>query len=160
MYSVAVIATGGCRPRLPLIPTRSRSIYICSEVKKTSRQTLPVLLQNVGALCTVMPDTTKLLYFSTVFVAGTKATPDLKLKDSGNNTKYIFYGSTALVGLHFLIVEVRRSHSDTPHSVRLLRTSMPPPRFEPAIPALERPQTYSVDPTATGIGHRIKYNKR
>jgi hypothetical protein len=43
-----------------------------------------------------------------------KATPDLKLKDSGNNTKYIFYGSTALVGLHFLIVEVRQSHSHIP----------------------------------------------
>jgi len=34
-----------------------------------------------------------------------------------------YHGSTALVGLGLLIVEVSRSHSDTPHSVRLLRPS-------------------------------------
>ena len=34
-----------------------------------------------------------------------------------------FHGSTSLVGLGLLIVEVPRSHSDTPHSVGLLWTS-------------------------------------
>jgi hypothetical protein len=33
--------------------------------------------------------------------------------------------------------------------------SMPPPGFEPAIPASERPQTHALDCAATGIG----YNK-
>ena len=32
------------------------------------------------------------------------------------------------------------------------QTSMPPAGFEPAIPAGERPQTYALDRTATGIG--------
>jgi hypothetical protein len=46
---------------------------------------------------------------------------------------HLFHGSTFLVGLNLLIVEVSRSHSDTPHadtsnsdtphSVGLLRTS-------------------------------------
>jgi len=36
------------------------------------------------------------------------------------NINAIFYGLTALVGLGLLIVEVLISHSDTPHSVRLL----------------------------------------
>jgi hypothetical protein len=31
-------------------------------------------------------------------------------------------------------------------------TSMPPERFEPAIPASERPQTHALDRVATGIG--------
>jgi len=34
-----------------------------------------------------------------------------------------YHGCTALVALGLLIVEVSRPHSDTPHSVRLLRTS-------------------------------------
>jgi hypothetical protein len=29
---------------------------------------------------------------------------------------------------------------------------MPSARFEPAIPAIERPQTYALDHTATGMG--------
>jgi hypothetical protein len=37
-----------------------------------------------------------------------------------------FHGSTALVGLDLLIVEASRSHSDTPHSVGLLRTNYRP----------------------------------
>jgi hypothetical protein len=37
--------------------------------------------------------------------------------------KVFFYGSTAPVGLGFLVVEVSRSHSDTLYSVGLLRTS-------------------------------------
>jgi hypothetical protein len=75
--------------------------------------------------------------------------------------------STALVGLRFLNVKASRSQSDTPHSVRLLWTSdqpvntqhsqearhpFPPVRFEPTIPATERPQTHALDCTATGIG--------
>jgi len=35
----------------------------------------------------------------------------------------IFYGSTTLVGQGLLIVEISRSHSDTPHSVGLIWTS-------------------------------------
>ena len=67
-----------------------------------------------------------------------------------------------------------RSHSDTPHSVRLLltcdqsdaetltthntykiQTSIPPSGFEPAIPASEQRQTKASDLTATGIGVAI-----
>jgi hypothetical protein len=64
------------------------------------------------------------------------------------------------------------THSDTPHSVGLLwtrdrpvteastwqhnihkrQTSIPTARFEPAIPASERPQTYALDSAAIGIG--------
>jgi hypothetical protein len=76
---------------------------------------------------------------------------------------FLFHGSTAL-GL--LIVEISRSHSDTPHSVGLLwmsdrpdtetthkrRTSMPSAGFEPVIPASERAQTHMLDRAATGIG--------
>jgi hypothetical protein len=65
------------------------------------------------------------------------------------------------------MVETSRSHSDTPHSVGLLRTSdqpdltthnthkrqtfLPPAGFEPTIPASERPQTHALDGAATGI---------
>ena len=86
---------------------------------------------------------------------------------------FFFHGSTALVGLDLEIVEVSRSHSDTPHSVGLLwtsdrplrrdlyltthsshkrQTSMPAAGFEPAIPACERLQTHALDRAATGIG--------
>ena len=84
-------------------------------------------------------------------------------------SRTLFTGSTALVGLDILTVEVRRSHSDTPQSVGLLwtsdqsnaetstsqhttltrQTSMPPARFESAIPASERTHTYALD-----RGHR------
>jgi len=77
-----------------------------------------------------------------------------------------------LLGQDFLIVEVSRSPSDTPHSVGLLwtsdrprrrdlyltthnirqrQTSMPPPGFEPAISASERPQTHGLDRAFTAI---------
>jgi len=39
-----------------------------------------------------------------------------------NQTPFSFSGSAALVGLGILIVEVSRSHADTPHSVGLLWT--------------------------------------
>jgi hypothetical protein len=72
-----------------------------------------------------------------------------------------------------LIMEVSRSLSDTPQSVRLLwksdqpdakdlylrihnahnrQTSMPPAVFEPAIPASKRPQNHALEHAATGIG--------
>ena len=70
-----------------------------------------------------------------------------------------------------LNIEASRSHSDTPKSVGLLWTndqlvavtstwynteerklSMPPARFEPAIPASERPQTDALDRAAADIG--------
>jgi hypothetical protein len=71
-------------------------------------------------------------------------------------------------GLGFLIVEVSRSHSDTPHSVGLLwrsdrpvaetsdntnsqETVMSPAGFEFSISEGERPQTHAVDRAATGI---------
>ena len=74
--------------------------------------------------------------------------------------KLFFNCSAALVGLGFLVVEVSRPHSDTPHSVGLLwtsdrpvsetctwttldtdkrQTSMPPVGCGPAVPAGERP---------------------
>ena len=63
----------------------------------------------------------------------------------------LFHGLAVLVDLGHLIVEVSRSHSFTPHSVRLLRASdtqrplpdntqlpghtfVPPALFEPAVP--------------------------
>jgi hypothetical protein len=76
------------------------------------------------------------------------------------------HGSTVVVGLGLLIVEVSRSHSDTPHLVGVLwkgrrdlfltthdthkkRSSMPPAGPEPAVPVSERPQTHTLDRTAT-----------
>ena len=59
------------------------------------------------------------------------------------------------------MVEVSRSHSDTPHSIGLLWTSdrliplphntQQPAEFEPAIPASERQQTHTLDCATTGI---------
>ena len=77
-------------------------------------------------------------------------------------------------GHGLLIQEVARSHSDTPQSVGLLRTSdqpdaerplpdntqhlqqisMPQAGFEPTISVGERPQTYALDRAATGTGRR------
>jgi len=77
------------------------------------------------------------------------------------------------VGVGILIVEVLRSHSDTPHKVRFLwmsdlpvaetsalqhtqnpnkRQIFTPPIFEPGIPASKRPQTHILESVATGIG--------
>ena len=38
------------------------------------------------------------------------------------------------------------------HNTHNRQTSVPPPGFEPAIPASERPQTYALDRAATQIG--------
>jgi len=79
------------------------------------------------------------------------------------NSIFFSHGSTGLVGQGLLIVEVPRSHSDTPYSVRLLwtsdqddaetstwqhnthkrQTSMLPAGFEPAISASEQPHTHA-----------------
>ena len=80
-----------------------------------------------------------------------------------------FYGSRTLTDLGLLIVEVPKSNSDMPHSVRLLwtsdqtaltfkthkkQTSKPPAGFGPAIPASKQQhKTYALDLAATGIGH-------
>jgi hypothetical protein len=40
----------------------------------------------------------------------------------------------------------------TQHDKDETQTSMPPARFETAIPATERPQSYALDSTATEIG--------
>jgi hypothetical protein len=84
------------------------------------------------------------------------------------------------VGLGFLIVEVLRYHSDTPHSVGLLwtsdrpvagtkhdthkrQTSMSPAGFEPAITAGERLQTHALDCVGTGIdeiNHLVQLNSK
>jgi len=77
------------------------------------------------------------------------------------------------MGLGLLIVEVSRSHSDTPHSVGLFRTSdcnvaqtptwqhtkltrdiHAPAGFEIAVPAIQQPQTHALHCAATGIGPR------
>jgi hypothetical protein len=42
----------------------------------------------------------------------------------------------------------------TTHNKHKRRTYMPSAGFEPAIPAIKRPQTYASDRTATGIGHK------
>jgi hypothetical protein len=79
-------------------------------------------------------------------------------------------------GLCCLIIQISRSHtirhiqrhpvellctSDQPvaeaatyttHNQHKRRTSMPLAKFEPAISATKRPQTYALDRTATGIG--------
>ena len=76
-----------------------------------------------------------------------------------------------LVGQGLLIADVSRSHSDTRHSVGLLWTSdrpirralyvtthnthkrpIPPPKFVPANPQIERPQAYVLGRVVTAIG--------
>jgi len=78
-----------------------------------------------------------------------------------------------LAGQGLLRIGVSRSHSDTPHSVGLLwtsdqtdaetttctthsahkrQTSMPPVRFDPAVPASKMPKTHALDRAASGIG--------
>lgn len=81
----------------------------------------------------------------------------------------IFNGVTAPSGQRPpFFLEASRSHSETPDSVRLLRTSdhntqhleqtsMPPGRFEPAIPASKRPQTHALDHAATAISKLWNY---
>jgi hypothetical protein len=72
-----------------------------------------------------------------------------------------------LVSQGIFIIEVSRSHSDTPHldecsaqrrglyltthNTHKRKTSMHPAAFEPTIPASERPQTHALDRAATGI---------
>ena len=72
------------------------------------------------------------------------------------------------LGQGLLIIEASRSHSDTPHFVGLLSTSDKPDAEpythsqETDIPASERPQTHSLDHSATGIGlheHNIQLNQ-
>ena len=41
----------------------------------------------------------------------------------------------------------------TAHNTHKRQTSIPPARFEPSIPKSKRPQTNSLDRTATGIGN-------
>jgi len=82
-----------------------------------------------------------------------------------HHRKYIFFKFIDSQGL--LIVEISRSHSDTPHSVGLLwrsdrpvaahntrkrQTFMPPAGFEPAIPASELQQTHALERDTTEIG--------
>ena len=88
------------------------------------------------------------------------------------------YDSIVLVGLGFLIVEVSRSHSDTPQYVGLFWTSdqpiaetttwqhttawrdrhpMNPSGFELAIPESRRRQINASDRVAIGIGYYISY---
>jgi hypothetical protein len=45
------------------------------------------------------------------------------IKHKAPSIKVIIYGSAAPVGQSLLIVEISKSHSDTPHSVGLLWTS-------------------------------------
>ena len=88
---------------------------------------------------------------------------------------FFFHGSTSLEGLGHLVVEVSRSHSDTPQSVGLLWTSdrlvadfylkthntqkretpITTTGFESAIPASERLQTHALDRAATVIGRAL-----
>jgi hypothetical protein len=82
------------------------------------------------------------------------------------------------VGHDLLIVEATRSHSDTPHSIGFLwtsvkildrdpymtthntdnrETSMPPAGFEPAIPTNVWPQTQALERAAIGTGKGQEY---
>ena len=84
---------------------------------------------------------------------------------------YFFVAQQYYSFLGRLVVEVSRSHTDTPHSVGLLYTNdrpfaetsvwqhitftrdrhpCSPAEFEPAVPASERPQTGVLDRAATG----------
>ena len=49
----------------------------------------------------------------------------------------------------------RRDLYVTAHNTHNRQTSMPPVRFEPAIPADERPQTYALDREVTGTGNSV-----
>jgi len=78
-----------------------------------------------------------------------------------------------MLGQDLLSIEASQTHSDTPHSVGLLRTSdqpdavpptwqhttltrnkmsLPPAGFEPTILASEQTQNHALDRAATGIG--------
>jgi hypothetical protein len=54
----------------------------------------------------------------------------------------------------------RRDFYVTTHNTHKRQTSMPPPRFEPAIPASERPQIHALDRAATGIGDVFCYLRK
>ena len=49
----------------------------------------------------------------------------------------------------------RRDLYPTTHNTHKKQISIPLERFEPEIPASERPQTHDLDRAATGIGHRF-----
>ena len=78
------------------------------------------------------------------------------------------YGSTALMALGLLVVDVSRSHSDTPDSVGPLWTSVRSlahntqksilAGFEPAIQASEPVQIRALGRVATGIGLFLTIN--
>jgi len=90
-----------------------------------------------------------------------------QLKSPPNPT-FPFHGSTVLVGLRLLTVEVSGSHSvtllwtsdrpvaetydNTQHSRKRGIHAPPPAGFEPAIPASDWLHTHALDGTATGIG--------
>jgi len=102
-----------------------------------------------------------------------------KTRDEIHSINVEFHGSTTLVGIHLLIVEVPRSHSRhttigrtpldewwarrrnlylTTHNAQ--ETDIHAPAgFEPAVPLGERPQTHAVDRAATGIGEKIMIGK-
>ena len=50
----------------------------------------------------------------------------------------------------------RRELYLTTHNTHKRQISMPPPGFEPIIPASKRPQTHALDRAATGIGHNLR----
>ena len=93
----------------------------------------------------------------------------LNEQDSTNNIT--FCGATAPIGQGLRIVEASESHPDTPHSVKLPRTSDQPPKqtlttyntqkrqtstppagFEPAMSADKRSPNHALDRAGTGIG--------
>jgi len=93
---------------------------------------------------------------------------------------YIFYGAMAPGGpwlpryRHLTITLRHTTHGRTPldewsvrrrdlylttNNTHKTHTNIPPARFEPAIPASERPQTYVLDRAATGIGSLISIHE-
>jgi hypothetical protein len=101
----------------------------------------------------------------TSLLAERQSTTIQKLDLQSHTMCFLSSGAAAPVGQGLLITEASRSHSDTPQSVGLLRTSDQPDAetstwqhkhsqetdihapagFEPAIPAIERPQTHALD---------------
>ena len=86
---------------------------------------------------------------------------------------FLPWSNSPLVGRGLFVIEILRSHSDTPHSFgRVIRStqrplyltthnihkrqiSMLPAGFEPTILASEGSQTHALDRVATGIGVQI-----
>ena len=136
-------------------------------IVKTKADTMDTTLRDVREFlfCTMYFPINYMTYFST-FQVVTYITAVITL-----NCPSFSWRNRTLVDQGLLVIKASRSPSDTPHPVGLLwksdqpdaeksnltthntdmrQTFMPPPGFEHAIPAGERPQTHATDRAATG----------